>query len=368
MTRRLTTEVAIVGGGPAGCAAAIELAKHGHQVVLIDRHVTNRSRVGESLHPRARLTLEQLGIWEPFLELPSLAFPGIVSIWGDGIPLEHDFLASVFDAGWHLDRFCFDAMMLTSAERQGAHVYRGSVVRRIEETARRVWSIEIGETSAARSLVVDSKILIDATGRSASVASRLGARRRQLDRQLAIAAHFVTAGQPPGDLRLMLEAIDCGWLYRVPACGGGEVVVLVTDPARWPRGLTAQANYWRQSLQKSRLLNSDRYQTASRFHFRAVETSYLSPTAGRNWAAVGDAALQLDVLSGQGIIRGLESGMRIAGMAANVLSGSCHDMSALEPSAERLRTISLMERRRLYDAEQRWADSPYWRGRRGAAG
>ena len=57
-------DVAIVGAGPAGSAAAITLAKQRHSVLLIDQFSFPREKVcgdgltGDSLH-----MLKKLGIW-----------------------------------------------------------------------------------------------------------------------------------------------------------------------------------------------------------------------------------------------------------------------------------------------------------------
>lgn len=49
MNTRSSTDVLVVGGGPAGCAAAIELAEAGHQVTVLDR------RTGPAPFPRGDL-------------------------------------------------------------------------------------------------------------------------------------------------------------------------------------------------------------------------------------------------------------------------------------------------------------------------
>src|SRR4051812_35168753 len=44
-------DLAVVGGGPAGCAAAIWAAKCGLQTVLMEAREFPRKRPGETLHP-----------------------------------------------------------------------------------------------------------------------------------------------------------------------------------------------------------------------------------------------------------------------------------------------------------------------------
>ncbi len=59
----LSSDVAVVGGGPAGAAAAITLARHGRDVVLVDKARFPRDKCcGDGLTAGALRLLEQLGL------------------------------------------------------------------------------------------------------------------------------------------------------------------------------------------------------------------------------------------------------------------------------------------------------------------
>ncbi len=58
---RVTTDVAVVGGGPVGCVAALAFARRGARVYLIDAGPTHRL-AGEWLHPTAVGILTGLGV------------------------------------------------------------------------------------------------------------------------------------------------------------------------------------------------------------------------------------------------------------------------------------------------------------------
>src|SRR3954453_12145485 len=72
----LTADVAVVGGGPAGCAAAISLARAGRDVVLVDKARFPRDKCcGDGLTTGALRQLEALGLrpdavpsWTPVAE------------------------------------------------------------------------------------------------------------------------------------------------------------------------------------------------------------------------------------------------------------------------------------------------------------
>ena len=60
---RLTTDIAVIGGGAAGASAAAVLAQTGLGVVLIEREARFRDRVrGESIHPWGVRQIEALGL------------------------------------------------------------------------------------------------------------------------------------------------------------------------------------------------------------------------------------------------------------------------------------------------------------------
>ena len=70
------TDVLILGGGPAGSAAAITAANAGLRVTLIEREEFPRSVPGESVHPGIQPLLKQLGVETSVLKADFLRFPG----------------------------------------------------------------------------------------------------------------------------------------------------------------------------------------------------------------------------------------------------------------------------------------------------
>lgn len=64
-TAALSTDVLIAGAGPAGCAAAITLARAGRRVLLIDQHDFPRDKIcGDGLIPDSMQALQTLGVLE----------------------------------------------------------------------------------------------------------------------------------------------------------------------------------------------------------------------------------------------------------------------------------------------------------------
>jgi 2-polyprenyl-6-methoxyphenol hydroxylase-like FAD-dependent oxidoreductase len=119
-------DVAVLGGGPAGAAASITLARAGRSVVVIEKSLYDRARIGETLPPVARRPLLNLLVWEQFVAAGHLPSSGNLSVWGDEELYQDHFIFNPYGQGWHLDRRRFSAMLAEAARQAGASLFRGS--------------------------------------------------------------------------------------------------------------------------------------------------------------------------------------------------------------------------------------------------
>lgn len=62
MSERLNAAISVIGGGPAGAAAALRLSQMGHSVVVVEKKKFPRAHIGESLSPGVLPLLDSLGI------------------------------------------------------------------------------------------------------------------------------------------------------------------------------------------------------------------------------------------------------------------------------------------------------------------
>jgi menaquinone-9 beta-reductase len=129
----LQSEVLIVGGGVAGCAASIALAQNGRNVTLIEREMTPRHKVcGEFLSGEALEDLRALGI----------------DVFALGaVPLGSVRLAAARRAAeaplpFHaasLTRRALDTALLAEAIAAGVQVLRGRSVKSLSRTTAGLW-------------------------------------------------------------------------------------------------------------------------------------------------------------------------------------------------------------------------------------
>jgi flavin-dependent dehydrogenase len=374
-SNRERCDVVVLGGGPAGAAAAITLARGGRSVVVLEKSEYDQPRIGETLSPAARSSLARLGVWDQFLGAGHAASPSIRSVWGEDAVVENHFIFNPYGNGWHLDRRAFDMMLAAAARNAGARLCCGVDVRSCEPAIAGPplsrWRIEFADHHHVHQL--HATFVIDATGRVAAVARRQGAHRIAADHLVGVVVILGT--DRPTDTHeggTLVEAAEDGWWYSAPLPGSRLIAAYMTDADLLPRQRRSWAEFWLARLQATVQTQGQlRSCGASLIHppdvrVIAANSSRLDRTSGPGWLAVGDAALAFDPLSAQGLRRALSSGIR-AGEAIHRSQGA--DAAALtEYDHKAQQTFREYERVRatFYRRERRWPDSAFWRRRHGA--
>jgi flavin-dependent dehydrogenase len=354
-------DVLICGAGPAGCATALALRQAGvAQVGLVDWPIKRPWAIGESATPDVGPMLARLGL--PDALDGHARYEGNLSLWGGRREID-DFLHRGRGRGWHLDREAFDAMLREAVLERGVHVARPA---KIDQLAwqNEGWTLRITDHSEWR-----ARVLVDATGRRAELASRLGARQRRVDSLVALGA--IVANGTARDLvgLSMVEPFEYGWWYAAPQCNDRAVVCLMTD-----RDLARVANYrderrFRETLRETRELAHRLQPMEGPIGIASfpAHSACLDRAAGLGWLAVGDSLMSFDPLSSSGISGALADGLAAAETLLQWLDDPKSMAAVARAWARRANATwrRFLDQRRLhYSAETRWPTSPFWVARR----
>ncbi len=385
-------DVVVAGGGPAGATCAHHLAKSGKSVLLVEASKYEDFRPGETLPPLVRTVLVDLGMGDTFF--PSEAVgesgsaersgkavfresQGILSAWGTDELALHHFLTNPHGSGLHVNRQTFDQTLSQLATAEGASLLLGTTVK---GALRRGPDMEVALSVEDGIRTVRCSLVVDATGRKASVAKALGARSVVYDRLvgmlgllppkgrnvIATAPSAVSETTSEMDI-LLLEAIETGYLYSAPMPSGDLLLALMTDGDEASnRGGKGLVDVWREGVETSTHTRHRAANFSSPSEVKAFRAASfrLAPVAGPGWIAVGDSALGFDPLSAEGVCKALVHGRR----AAEAVIFSLSDGG--DPTfAEYARLVAAEFRHyreqhaRYYAMEKRWPRSRFWRRR-----
>jgi flavin-dependent dehydrogenase len=360
----LEVDVLIVGAGPAGATAALNLART-HRVMLIDsRQATDSSSAipaGESLVPAAGRLFTDMGLFDSFLREAHAPCYGNRFVWGDPYPVETDFVRDPDGHGWHLDRRRFDVWLRRVA------VHRGAILlapARVRSAARRSSFWDVALAIADSLTAVRAHFLIDAGGRSAPLARRLGALRSTDDRLVCrwLDGSADASGQAAGFT--LVEAVENGWWYTAPIPGERRILAFHTDrdplSARMEHPFESFVESSRPTLSLAAALADCRFSPYAPLRTVAAGDGILTPFGGPGWLAAGDAALSFDPLSSQGLLNALFTGLCAAWTAAELLAGQEEALDCYVRTLHGIRDAYRIHRGHWYAEQKRWPDAPFW--------
>jgi flavin-dependent dehydrogenase len=292
MTR--TTEIAIVGAGPAGAVMALQLARLGHRVVLIAGKSSSHCHNIETLTPGVAEQLAFLGA-RPILDAPHTRRTSEVELrW------QSDRYEPHHKAGFLIDRDAFDAELVGIAVRNGSDILAADAmsVRRHADG----WRLDCHCGDGP--LALSSRLLVDATGRRGVLPKR---RRLRSHRLLAVHGCWRGAYVPSA---IRLASSERCWAWGAPVAGEAYEATVFLDP----RDLEAEGKSielrYRALIDACGLL--DRAGAAELIGpVRACDaTPYVDRDAvGTDFIKIGDAALAIDPLSSSGVQTAIQSGV-----------------------------------------------------------
>ncbi len=352
----------IVGAGPAGIATALALLQAGHQVTLIEKTNFDTPRVGEHLGAEANLILQQLKIDQTTWAQHHLQCAEVRSIWGDAEVYENASIFNPYGEGWVLSRPDFDQQLATQAQTKGANLLTQTSLTQLKKQANG-WQLTLKQPQGQISLTTD--FVVDATGRSTTVAKLLGKQPLNYDKLVGVVG-FVPSQVASKFTHLLIETCPDGWWYSAQLHNGQLVATYMTDADLLANTKQSPAQFWQRQLAAStqtlaRLGNVPPTQV----YVKTAQSRLLNQLVGEGWLAVGDAAMSYDPLSSQGIYKGLFWGKQAAQAIAQYLANPIDTSPLLSYEQQAKNTFKEYQRLKThyYRQEQRWQTQPFWQRR-----
>ncbi|MEM6456547.1 MAG: tryptophan 7-halogenase [Acidobacteriota bacterium] len=326
-------DTVVIGGGPAGAAAATLVAQAGHDVLLLEKAQFPRFKIGESLIPATYEILDRLDMLEPLKDSSFVKKYSVQFVSGRGkasAPFYfHETDPRPRSQTWQVKRADFDRMMLDNARSRGVEVHESVTVVDVPFEGDRALGVRARFADGVERDIT-ARAVIDASGQRSLIARKRKLRRP--DPCLRMAAFFThyqgaqrDSGIDEGTTIVLHTENQDGWFWYIPlqddtvsvgAVGplsrlvkgrqGDPQQVFDEEVARCP-GLVPRLEGATQTM-PVKVLND--------FSYRSTRI------AGDGWVLAGDAYGFLDPMYSSGVLLALRSGA----MAADaVIDGLAHD-------------------------------------------
>ncbi len=312
-------DVVIAGAGPAGCVAAIVLARAGARVLVVDRAKFPRDKLcGDTINPGALAILGRLGL-DARVERDGLRLDGMLVTGEGGVAVEGRYGRGRY--GRALCRRDLDMSLVAAAGNAGAQVDEGVQVHAAVVDDRAgglaVRGLEVSRRDGRR-VQIPARVTVAADGRRSMLAFGLGlARHPAAPRRWAVGGYFANVAGLGARGEMHVRRGHYIGLAPVP---GGLLNACLVTPDR--QGFDEPARRLREAIDADPLLR-ERF-TGAQLVTPAVS---LGPLAVDARAAglpglllAGDAAGFIDPMTGDGLRFALRGGELAAQAALEALA------------------------------------------------
>jgi menaquinone-9 beta-reductase len=346
----------IIGGGPAGSAAAISLAQRGARVLLLEEKRMPRGKLcGEFITPECFPSLERLGVMDRMLAAGSQKITRVSLITAKGKSVQTHISNISNDAPWamSLSRARFDQILFDRAREAGAECLEGIAVRSCVYDAQVPTGVEALSLADGKQVSFRARLIIDASGRNSRL--MLGRRERVAghrgSRLYALKAHFENVEPVSEAVELFFFPQGYGGLARVEE--GLVNLCFIVDERTLKTAGGDPLRVIATSLMNNRLAR-DRMQAAKvvgKWHSAGPLTFGRKRLARDGIIAIGDASGMIDPFTGTGIQIALRTGELAAEAICETMGASVEGRAPQAPPSASMIDSVLSCYSRRYERE-----------------
>ncbi|WGH76221.1 tryptophan 7-halogenase [Tenacibaculum tangerinum] len=369
-----TTDILIIGGGIAGCIAAISLAND-YKVTLLDKLAEPVDRIGESLAPAAQRILKELSLLKNESDIVKQTIfcnnVGMQSYWGSNELQIVDYLRNPDGFSRSLDRKNFEIYLRQIAVERGVDCIWGTRLFSSSYEAN-YWKIttKSDDLKNRTTHTIYAKFVIDATGRQSHFAKSLGIERTAYDKLISC---WMSLPNTTENTMSTIAAAELGWWYSAVIPNNKRVIAFQTDADLIDRNtiksLTAFLSFAKQQKLILPLLEGN--EATINFHGTvSANTTRLAEVTGKQWVALGDAAMSFDPLSSQGMFNAMANAMQLQKLLSkydfikDLDSDKEKQFNVMyKQQIQQVWNHYLQHKNFFYSTEMRWKASPFWKRR-----
>lgn len=329
MTDKKNFDAVIIGGGPAGSAAAAVLAEHGHDVLLLEREKFPRYHIGESLLPFTFHPLQRLGLIEKMRRSAFVKKYSVQFVAPSGKTSQPFYFYARYDRDtvaqtWQVLRSEFDALLLDNAREKGATAKEEMTVKELVKRDGRVAGVR-AQDKTGRIDEYHAPMTLDCSGREAFTAVRHNWRVGDPElHKVAVWTYYRGARRDPGideGTTTVAFVPEKGWFWYIPLHNDVVSVGVVAEGKYLARdGVKEPEKIFRREIGRN-LWIQEYLSCGTQFgpYYLTGEFSFHSRYCGvEGLLLAGDAYCFLDPVFSSGVMLALKSGV----MAGDAVHGA----------------------------------------------
>lgn len=327
-----STDVLVIGAGPAGSIAASAVHKAGLSVRVVERETFPRFVIGESLLPRCMEVLDHNELLEPIKSQQFQEKFGARFLRANGEVADYDFSES-FTPGWtwtwQVPRAVFDTAVTDELQRRGVRIDFGATVQKVEFNSASESFTTVKCDGGTE--VIKARFIIDASGYGRVIPRQLGMERPSgINPRKAVFAHLRDIRRHESDEPDRITIViyqQSLWVWIIPFSNGITSVGFVGDLEHFESNADNVARQFLELIEGMPSLRKrfDSVPVAHGPHQLMAWSVASEKFYGPGYVLTGNVTEFLDPVFSSGVMFALVSSQQAASLAIRQLRGESVD-------------------------------------------